>query len=137
MKNLLALLSVAALSALMTASADVVVENAKFKLVLGDNARAKSLVVKATGEEMLDLTEDVPAFSVVQERPFNNEVKLVFPHRRTEFRADRVRREGDDLFVGFELVSYEARIRLTERPDYVLFELVDFRSDRRAPTISR
>ena len=126
MKRLLALLSVAALSALTTASADVVVENARFKLVLGDNARPKSLVVKATGEEMLDLTEDVPAFSVIQERPFNNEVKLVFPHRRTEFRADRVRRVGNDLFVGFELISYEAQIRLCERPDYVSFELVDF-----------
>ena len=109
-----------------TALADVVIENARFKLVLGDNARAKSLVVKATGAEMLDVTEDVPAFSVVQLRPFNNEVKLVFPHRRTEFRADRVRREGDDLYVGFELISYEAKIRLCERPDYVSFELVDF-----------
>ena len=126
MRALCVLLSVVALSALATASADVVVENAKFRLVLGDNARARSLVVKATGEEMLDPTEDVPAFSVIQSRPFNNEVKLVFPHRRTEFRADRVRRVGNDLFVGFELVSYEAQIRLTERPDYVLFELVDF-----------
>jgi len=108
------------------AMADVVVENARFKLVLGDNARPKSLVVKATGEEMLDVTEDVPAFSVVQDRPFNNEVKLLFANKRTEYRADRVRREGDDLFVGFELISYEAQIRLTERPDYVLFELVDF-----------
>ena len=119
-------LSAAVLFAAGAACADVVVENAKFRLVLGDDARAKSLVVKATGEEMLDLTEDVPAFSVVQERPFNNEVKLVFPHRRTEFRANRVRRAGDDLLVGFEHVSYEARIRLTERPDFVLFELVDF-----------
>ena len=119
-------LSVAALFAAGAACADVVVQNAKFKLVLGDDARAKSLVVRRTGEELLDLTEDVPAFSVVQERPFNNEVKLVFPHRRIEFRADRVRREGDDLYVGFELVSYEAKIRLCERPDYVSLELVDF-----------
>ena len=115
MKILFALLSaVAAAAAVTSASAEVVIENARFKLVLGDDARARSLVVKATGEEMLDLTEDVPAFSVIQERPFNNEVKLVFPHRRTEFRANRVRREGGDLFVGFELVFYEAQIRLTE-----------------------
>ena len=126
MKKVFALLSAAVLAAAGTASADVVIENARFKLVLGDNARAKSLVVKATGAEMLDLAEDIPAFSVIQERPFNNEVKLVFPHRRTEFRADRVRREGDDLYVGFELISYEAKIRLCERPDYISFELVDF-----------
>ena len=124
MKSLLVLLSAAMLA--VGAFADVVVENAKFKLVFGDNARAKSLVVKATGEEMLDLKEDIPAFSAIQERPFNNEVKLVFPHRRTEFRADRIRRVGNDLFVGFELVSYEAQIRVTEKADYVLFELVDF-----------
>ena len=105
---------------------DVVVENARMRLVLGGDARAKSLVVKATGEELLDVTEDVPAFAVVQDRPFNNEIKLLFANKRTEFRANRVRRAGDDLFVGFERVSYEAQIRLTERPDYVLFELVDF-----------
>ena len=113
-------------SVALAAAPDVVIENARFKLVIGANARAKSLVVKATGEEMLDVTEDIPVFSAVQNRPFNNEVKLTFPHKRTEFRADRVRREGNDLFVGFELVSYEAQLRLTERPDYVTVELVDF-----------
>jgi len=126
-KAVLALFAAAVLAADgLSASQDVVIENEKMKLVIGGNARAKSLVVKATGEEMLDATEDVPAFSVVQDRPFNNEVKLLFANKRTEYRADRVRREGNDLFVGFELVSYEAQIHLAERPDYVLFELVDF-----------
>ena len=105
---------------------DVVIENTRLKLVIGADARAKSLVVKSTGDEMLDLAEDIPAFSVVQDRPFNNEVKLLFANKRTEFRADRLRREGNFLYVGFELVSYEAKIAVTERPDYVLFELVDF-----------
>ena len=73
---------------LTSAFADVTVENAKFKLVLSDNARAQSLVVKATGEEMLDVREDVPVFSVIQERPFNNEVKLVFPHCFARVRHD-------------------------------------------------
>lgn len=105
---------------------DVVIENARMKLVIGGDARAKSLVVKATGREMLDVTEDIPVFSVVQDRPFNNEVKLLFANKRTEYRADRVRREGDCLFVGFEQVSYEAKIHVAERPGYVVFELVDF-----------
>ena len=107
-------------------SDDVVIENARLKLTIGANARAKALVVKETGEQLLDLREDIPVFSVIQDRPFNNEVKLTFPNKRTEFRADRVRRVGADLFVGFELVSYEAKIHLTEANDYVLFELVDF-----------
>ena len=127
MNKFVYLLSAAIMVAVVArGDADVVIENARFKLVIGENARAKSLVVKATGDELLDLREDIPVFSAIQNRPFNNEVKLVFPHKITEFRANRVRREGNDLFVGFELVSYEAQIRLDERPDYVTFELVDF-----------
>ncbi len=129
MKSLCVLLTAAILLSTARAdapAADVIIENAAFKLVLGGNARARSLVVKATGEEMIDSREDIPAFSAVQNRPFNNEVKLTFPNTRTEFRANRVRRVGNDLFVGFELVSYEAQIRVTEAKDYVLFELVDF-----------
>jgi hypothetical protein len=41
----------------MPALSDVVLENDAFKLVVGDDARAKSLVVKATGEEALDNKE--------------------------------------------------------------------------------
>ena len=119
-------LVVASVAVLSANAADVVIENESFKLVIGADARAKSLVVKSTGDEMLDSTEDITAFSVVQDRPFNNEVKLLFANKRTEFRADRLRREGNFLYVGFELVSYEAKIAVTERPDYVLFELVDF-----------
>ena len=44
----------------MPALSDVVVENDAFKLVVGDDARAKSLVVKATGEETLDNGEELP-----------------------------------------------------------------------------
>ena len=118
---------VSLLAAALTAGGDdVVVENARLKLTIGADARAKSLVEKSTGEELLDVSEDIPAFSVVQDRPFNNEIKLLFANKRTEFRADRLRREGDFLYVGFERVSYEAKIAVTERPDYVLFELVDF-----------
>ena len=105
---------------------DVTLENARFRLVIGGDAIAKSLVVKATGAEMLDTREPLPAFSVTQDRPFNNEVKLTFSNKQTTFRADRVRREGDLLRVGFELISYEALIRVTEAPDYLAFELVDF-----------
>ena len=125
--TILAAVAVAAGVAFAAAGGDdVVIENARMKLTIGADARAKSLVVKSTGDEMLDSTEDITAFSVVQDRPFNNEVKLLFANKRTEFRADRLRREGNFLYVGFELVSYEAKIAVTERPDYVLFELVDF-----------
>lgn len=109
---------------------DVVLENARFRLVIGGDATAKSLVVKATGEEMLDTTEGLPAFSVTQDRPFHNEIKLTFPNKQTTFRANRVSLEGDVLRVGFELVIYEALIRVTTAEDYLVFELLDFHLPR-------
>ena len=108
------------------AADDVVIETGKFTLTIGADAKAKSLKVKVTGEEMLDVHEGLPAFSVTQDRPFNNEIKLVFPHYETVFNANRVRREGEFLIVGFELISYEAKIRVLERDGYAIFELVDF-----------
>lgn len=125
MKKNCVVLAVAAFAAI-GAFADVVIENPRFRFVLGDDAKAKSLVLKATGEELLDLNEDLRAFAVIQNRPFNNEVKLTFPNKRTEYRADRVRRAGDFLYIGFELISYEAQLKVTEAADYVTFELVDF-----------
>ena len=46
-----------AMACAMPALSDIVLENDAFKLVVGDDARAKSLVVKATGEETLDNKE--------------------------------------------------------------------------------
>ena len=105
---------------------DVVVETSQYVFVIGADAKAKSLKLKANGEEMLDAREGLPVFAAVQDRPFNNEIKLVFPNKETVFRAKRVRREGEFLIVGFDLVSYEAKIRVTEKSGYALFELVDF-----------
>ena len=82
---------------------DIVVENARFRLVIGADAAAKSLVAKGSGEELLDLRDPMPFFSVTQERPFNNEIKLAHPNARTTYPANSVRREGDRLVVGFEI----------------------------------
>ena len=105
---------------------DVVVGNSRFTLTLGDDAVPKSLIVKATGEEMLASARGRSAFSVTQERPFNNEVKLSYPNARTVYRADSVQREGSVLRVGFEQVRYEALIRVRETDDYVSFTLEGF-----------
>ena len=116
----------AAACAMGAAYGDVVLENDRVRLSVGDDAVTKSMVLKETGEELLDASEGLPLFSATQDRPFNNEIKLVHPNKRTTFRANRVRREGGRLFVGFELVSYEAEFEVTERPGYILLELVDF-----------
>lgn len=71
---------------------DIVVENARFRLVIGADATAKSLVAKGSGEELLDMRDPTPFFSVTQERPFNNEIKLAHPNTRTTYPANSVRR---------------------------------------------
>ena len=105
---------------------DVVIENPQLRLVIGDDAVTKSLTVKANGAELVDNPEQLPFVTVTQDRPFNNELKLTFPNCQTTYRANRLRREGDFLIAGFEYVTYEAKIRVTERDGYVLFELDDF-----------
>jgi len=105
---------------------DVVIENARFRLVVGGNARVKSLTLKETGEELLDLRDPTPLFSVTQPRPFNNEIKLAYPNVRTTYPANRLRRDGDRLVVGFEIAPYEAVVDLKTTDDYVAFTLKDF-----------
>ena len=121
----LALLGCAAL-------ADVTLENRNFRLTLGDDAQAKSLVVKATGEETLVAAERLPFCAVTQPRPFNNELKLAYPNKRTVFPANRVRRAGDSLVFGFELIPYEAEVAVEVADGFMAFTLSRFIVDREA-----
>ncbi|NLJ01256.1 MAG: hypothetical protein GX371_08935, partial [Bacteroidales bacterium] len=108
-------------------SNDVIIENEQFKLVVRSNAIAKSLVLKSSGEECLMPGESIPLFSVTQERPYHNEIKLGHPNKKTTFQADTIYKEGDRLIVGFELVPYEAVIKINETPSYVGFSLEGFK----------
>ena len=110
----------------LSTSADVVFENARFSLVVGENAVAKSLKLKATGEELLDGRDPVPLFSVTQPRPFNNEIKLAYPNARTTYPANSLRLDGDSLVVGFDIAPYEARIKVAKTADYIAFTLQEF-----------
>lgn len=107
-------------------STDIIIENEQVKLIIGSDGIAKSLVYKPKNEECLVLGENVPIFTVTQERPYNNEVKLAHPNKRTTFFADTIYREGDNLIVGFEVLPYEAIIKVKETPDYISFRLEDF-----------
>ena len=106
---------------------DVTVENGRFRLTVGDDACATSLVLKATGEELLAKGAGVPLFSVTQERPYNNEVKLIHPNKRTTYPANRVRQEDGRLVVGFETAPYEAEIEVSTTDAYAVFRFVRFR----------
>ena len=127
--KVLAACAFAAVSGFVLAEGDVVIENARMTLRIGADACAKSLVIKQTGEECLDVREKVPLFATTQERPFNNEIKLAYPNKRTTYPANRIRKDGERLIVGFELAPYEAIVKIVSRDDYIAFELEDFISD--------
>ncbi len=102
---------------------DIVIENAQMKLVLTPTGYAKSLIYKGSGEECLMQNKNVPAFSLTQNRPYDNEVQLAYPAKRKTFAADTLYREGDNLIVGFELTDYEAEIGLNITDQYIGFTL--------------
>lgn len=109
-----------------TGENEIVIENEQLRLVVGSDAITKSLILKSTNEECLMKGENIAIFSVTQERPYHNELKLGHPNKKTTYQADTIYREGDNLIVGFELVPYEAIIKIKETPSYIGFSLHDF-----------
>ena len=105
---------------------DIIIENAQFTLIVGSDCIVKSLVSKNTGLQCSHADEDVSLFSVTQERPFNNEVKLAHPNKRTTFQANSLMREGNRLIVGFEVIPYKAAVDITFTDNYITFTLADF-----------
>ena len=102
----------------------VVVETKAFRLTINPDATARSLIAKATGEECLLTDEKIPVFASTQIRPFNNEIRLVQQVKRTTYPANRIRREGDLLYMGFETAPYQVAVRVTETPEgYATFRI--------------
>lgn len=104
----------------------IIIENKFFTLSLGEDCIAKSLILKSTGDECITPDNEMALFSITQKRPYNNEIKLIYPNKCTTFMANRVRRDGNRLIVGFEIVAFEAVVEVNEQVDYVSFTLVDF-----------
>ena len=101
-------------------------ENEHFCLTIGENAVAESLLHKTSGTECLAQGEEITLFSLTEERPVNNEIKLAHPNKCTTFQANRVRMEDGKLIVGFELVKFEAIVDVRIADTYIAFELEDF-----------
>lgn len=114
------------------ASDPILIETSDFRLTVGTNAVVKSLVVKATGEETVDASMDVPLCAAVQDRPFNNEIKLIQPNKRTVYPATGLRWDGDRLVASFDHRQYEAVLAVRKGAGYVAVELEDFRCDRKS-----
>lgn len=104
----------------------IVLENSSVRLVIGEDAVPKSLLYKPTGEELLYPDTEVSIFSVTQERPYNNENKLVYMNQRTTYQANSIRREGDVLSVGFEVAPYRALVDVRVCEEYIGFTLRGF-----------
>ena len=105
---------------------DIIIENKQFQLTLGDDCIAKSLIHKPTGEECLQLDDPVSFFTLTQDRPFNNEIKLAYCNKRTTYEGTSLRRDGNRLIVGFDKVLFEVVIEVKTTDSYVSFCLVDY-----------
>ena len=108
------------------AYSQVVIENPEFSLTLGVHGNAMSLIHKSTGQECLAEGVELPAFSVMQYRPYDNETMLTYVTRPTTFSADTISRKGDTLYVGFKRLDYIAVISLKIERDYIGFRLERF-----------
>ena len=126
MRNLacLPLFLLLTLSCLTSARADVILENREFRLVISDDARAKSLLHLKSGEECL-ATAPVPLFTATQYRPYDNEVQLAFPARPKTYPSRGIRKTGNELIVNFDVVNYDAVIGVTVTDSYIAFKLLD------------
>lgn len=113
----------------------ITLENKHFILTISPDCIGTSLVCKKTGEECIKKGEEMPLFSVTEERPYNNEVKLAHPNKRTTFMANRVRQEGDNLIVGFEIIDFEAVIKVNVKDDYMSFRLEEFIYDENSVVV--
>lgn len=104
----------------------IIIKNRNFTLTINERCVSESLIINDTKEECLFNDENLPLFAITERRPFNNEIKLAHPNKRTVFQANRVRRENNTLIVGFELIQFEAVIEIITADDYVAFSLKDF-----------
>jgi hypothetical protein len=105
---------------------DVVIENDEIKLIISHDGCAKSLIHKPTGTECLIGSRRVPVSTITEPRPYQNEVKLAYPNKRTTFKSNAVRKEGDKLVISYELIPWEATVSVKIAPDYMAFTLEAF-----------
>ena len=118
--------AVCALPVAVSAMGEVVVENVRCRLVLGEEGYAKSLVVKATGEEMLEAGARVPFSSITQNRAYDNEFKLMYAAKPWTLPAERIVREGNELKIRYRDEFFTAVVKLEITEDHIGFRLVRF-----------
>ena len=110
----------------MNKTHDVIIENRQMKLVITSDGVVRSLVFKPTNTECLIQGKLVPVSTITEPRPYQNEVKLAYPNKETTFKSNAVRKEGDNLIIGYELVPWEATVSVKITADYIAFTLEAF-----------
>ena len=110
----------------MNKTHDVVIENKQMKLVITSGGLVKNLVFKPTHTECLIQGKRVPLSTITEPRPYQNEIKLAYPSKRTTFNCNAVRREGDKLILGYDLIPWEATVCVKTAADYIAFTLEAF-----------
>ena len=110
----------------INSSDDIIIENDLMKLVLSADGYSKSLLCKATGTECLVQGKNVALSTITEPRPYQNEVKLAYPNKKTTFKSNRIRKEGDKLIIGYELIPWESTVEINIKPDYIAFTLEEF-----------
>ena len=107
-------------------SDDVIIENNEIKLVISKDGIAKSLVYKPGNTECLIQGKKVPISTITEPRPYQNEVKLAYPNKKTTFKSNSIRKEGDKLIIGYELIPWEATVAVKIAADYLAFTIEEF-----------
>ena len=107
----------------------ITIENTDMRLLITTNGQVISLVHKSDGQECLFTDVHVPAFSIIQYRPYDNELQLKYPANPKTFPSNSVRMENDRLIVGFDLINIMATIRVKITKSYIAFTLekLDYR----------
>lgn len=110
----------------MNQTQDVTIENQRMKLVISRDGIAKSLVYKPTQEECLMPEKKTPISTITEPRPYQNEIKLAYLTKKTTFKSNAVRLQGDKLIIGYELIPWEVTVGLKITDDYIAFTLESF-----------
>ena len=105
---------------------DIIIENDEMMLVISKEGIAKSLVYKPGNKDYLMEGKRVPISTITEPRPYQNEVKLAYPNKKTTFKSNSVRKEGDKLIIGYELIPWEATVAVKIVPDYIAFTIEAF-----------
>ncbi len=101
----------------------ITIENEEMVLVIGSDGTALSLIHKSSGQECLMKGVKMPAFSITQDRPYDNEIMLAYPAKEKTFFSDSVYRDGNNLIISFELIDYVATVGLNITDSYIGFSL--------------